>query len=320
MKYRQLGRTGLQVSEIGFGCWAIGGTSYGPTKDSESLEALETAWDHGVNFFDTADTYGHGHSEDLLAKFLKNKLRDKVVVASKVGWDFYHPGGSRKNFGLDYIRFAIDESLKRLEIKYLDLYQLHNPSLELIREGKIIGVLEELKQQGKIRFIGISIHKEEEALAAIDDGRVDALQLVFNLLDQKMADRVFAYAQDKNIGVIVREPLACGFLTGKYTADHVFAKDDHRRRWLKDKLENEMKKIEQIKTALPSGRVSLTQAALEFVLGFDEVSVVIPGAKTREQVLQNLLAAEHPCLRAQEAFNLRELYKREDLFKRSLHD
>jgi len=116
MKYRELGRTGLRVSEIGFGCWAIGGTSYGPTRDEESLEALQTAWEHGVNFYDTADTYGHGHSEELIAQFLRDKPRDQVVIASKAGWDFYHPGGSRKNFELQYIRFACEESLKRLKV------------------------------------------------------------------------------------------------------------------------------------------------------------------------------------------------------------
>src|SRR3989338_4297843 len=156
MKYRVLGKTGLKISEIGFGCWAIGGTSYGPTKDEDSLQALETAWERGVNFYDTADTYGHGHSEELLAKFLKGKPRDKVIIASKAGWDFYH-GGSRKNFDSDYLRFACDESLKRLGVDTIDLYQLHNPSLELIKEGRVVNVLEELKRAGKIRFIGISI-------------------------------------------------------------------------------------------------------------------------------------------------------------------
>ena len=318
MKYRTLGRTGLKVSEIGFGCWAIGGTSYGPTRDEDSLEALETAWEHGVNFYDTADTYGHGHSEELVARFLKNKNRSEVVLATKAGWDFYH-GGSRKNFDPAYLRFACEESLKRLGIETIDLYQLHNPSLELIQRGEIAGVLEELKTQGKIRFIGISVHKEKEALTAIEDGRVDTLQLIFNLLDQRMAEKIFLLAKGKRIAVIAREPLACGLLTGKYTAGHEFAKDDHRRRWTREKKETDLKKIEAVKAVLATRRLSLTRAALEYILDFDAVSTVIPGAKTRAQVLENLLAAEDPKLRIEETSHLRDLYLREPMFKEGFY-
>lgn len=314
MKQRVLGRTGLRVSEVGFGAWAIGGTSYGPTRDDQSLAALEAAWQAGVNFYDTADTYGHGHSEELLARFFKDKPREKIVVASKAGWDFYH-GGSRKNFAPDYLRFACDESLRRLAVDTIDVYQLHNPNLDLIRKGEATGVLEDLKKQGKIRFIGISIHHEDEALSAIADGRVDTLQLVFNLLDQKMSGRVFEIAKEKNIGIIVREPLACGILTDKYKPGHEFPKDDHRRRWTQEKLEADFKKIEVIKTILAPGRLSLTRAALEYALDFDAVSAVIPGAKTKAQVLENVLASNDPRLRIQEAYHLRDLYRREPIFK-----
>ncbi len=316
MRYRTLGRTELPVSILGFGCWAIGGTSYGPTRDEESLEALEIAWEHGVNFYDTADTYGHGHSETLIAKFLQGKPRDKVILASKVGWDFYHEGGGRKNFNTDYIRFACEESLKRLQIEALDLYQLHNPSLELIEKGEIIGALAELKKQGKIRFIGISIHKEEEALAAIRDGRVDTLQLVFNLLNQHMAENVFKEAQDHRVGLIVREPLANGLLTGKYSASHQFSKDDHRRRWVAEKRELDDQKIAMLKKVLATNRLSMARAALEYVLEFESISTVIPGMKTKTQVLENLLAVEDPQLRIQESSHLRDLYSREEIFQK----
>ena len=317
MKYRQLGRTGLRASEIGFGCWAIGGTSYGPTRDEESLEALESAWEHGVNFYDTADTYGHGHSEELLAHFLKHKPRSEVIIASKAGWDFYH-GGSRKNFDPDYLRFACDQSLKRLQMDTIDLYQLHNPSLELIKRGEIVGVLDQLKREGKIRFIGISIHTEEDGLAAMEDRRVDTLQLVFNLLDQRMLTNVFPEARQKQIGVIVREPLACGILTGKYVLDHVFHKNDHRRRWTTEKRAADLKKVEKIKTILATQRLTLVRAAVEYVLDFDAVATVIPGAKTKVQVLENLLAVEDPRLRIEEASLLRDLYNREPIFKEGL--
>ena len=184
MKYRQLGRTGLKVSEVSFGCWAIGGSGYGVTRDDESLEALETAFRHGVNFFDTADTYGHGHSEELLSQFIQGKPRGEFLIASKAGWDFYH-GGSKKNFDPEYIRFACEKSLSRLSVDAIDVYQLHNPSLELIKNGESIRVLENLKKEGKIRFIGISVHSEEEALEAMADGRVDTLQVAFNISDHE---------------------------------------------------------------------------------------------------------------------------------------
>ena len=319
MKYRQLGKAELQVSEIGFGCWAIGGTSYGPTQDEESLGALEAAWEAGVNFYDTADTYGHGHSETLLAKFLQGKPRDKIFIATKVGWDFYH-GGSRKNFDPDYIRFACDESLKRLGIETIDLYQLHNPILEMIESSGLVDVLEKLKADGKIRFIGVSIHKESEALAAFEDNRIDTLQLVFNLIDQRMASRVFPEAVKNKVGIIVREPLSCGILTNKYKGNHIFPKTDHRRRWTREKLELDLKKIEKIKTILATHRLPMAKAALEYVLDFDEISTAIPGAKTRAQVLENVSASDDHQLRIEESYHLRSLYQREPIFKEGLQE
>jgi aryl-alcohol dehydrogenase-like predicted oxidoreductase len=313
---RILGRTNLQISEIGFGAWAIGGTSYGPTQDAESLQALETAWENGVNFFDTADTYGHGHSEELIAQFLKNKPREKAVIASKCGWDFYH-GGSKKNFDPDYLRFACEESLKRLKVEAIDVYQLHNPSLELIRRGEIVGALDDLKTQGKIRFLGISVHTEAEGLAAMEDPRVDTLQLVFNLLDQKMSENVLPEAVKKNIGVIVREPLACGLLSGKYKAGHEFHKQDHRRRFTPEKLDLELQKIDKLRTVLATERLSMARAALEFALDLEGVSTVIPGAKTPAQVLENIQASEDPKLRSQESYQLRDLYRREPIFRKN---
>lgn len=316
MKYRKLGRTGLEVSEIGFGCWAIGGTGYGPTDDEESLRALEAAWQGGVNFFDTADVYGDGHSENLLARFLKGKPRDKAVVASKAGWDFYSGGGNKKNFKSEHLRFACDESLKRLQLGFIDLYQLHNPSLELIAGGEPVSVLEDLKKQGKIRFIGVSVHTEEEALAVLKDPRVDAVQLVFNLLDQRMLENVFPEAKEKNVGIIAREPLACGLLTGKYKSGHKFAKTDHRNRWTEEKLDLEMEKISKIKSILSTERLPLSRAALEFVLDQEAVSTVIPGAKTVLQIEENMKSSSDPQLRIQESFHLKEIYKREEIFRK----
>ncbi len=335
MKERRLGKTGLQVSEIGLGCWAIGGNAYGAVRDEDSLDALEAAWDSGVNFFDTADTYGEGHSEELLGKFLKGKARDRLTLATKCGWDFYpaskepasaqgsskkiNHAGHRKNFDTAYIRFACEQSLKRLGTDVIDLFQLHNPSLELIQKGDLVSVLEGLRKEGKIRFVGISIHTEAEALAALEDSRIQTIQIIFNLLDQRMAERVFPEANRKEVGIIVREPLASGLLSGKYTPSHEFPKDDHRRRWGLEKREADWQKIQLVKKTLGPKGIALPKTALEFTLGYEAVSTVIPGAKTRAQVLQNIAASLQPDLSREDLDRLGALYAREEIFRKGLN-
>ncbi|MFH1208818.1 MAG: aldo/keto reductase [Candidatus Omnitrophota bacterium] len=335
MKERPFGKTGLRVSEVGFGCWAIGGHAYGPVRDKDSLEALAAAWDSGVNFFDTADVYGEGHSEELLGKFLKDRSRDRLILATKCGWDFYPPSqkrgfflrgspeklnhvGHRKNFDTGHIHFACEQSLKRLGTDVVDLFQLHNPSLELIQKGDLVGVLEGLKKEGKIRFIGISVHTEAEAWAALKDPRVQAIQIIFNLLDQRMAEKIFPEAEKKGTAVIVREALASGLLSGKYTPEHEFPKDDHRCRWAPEKREADWQKIRLIQQMLGSGTPSLSKAALEFALAFGAVSTVIAGAKTRTQALENVEASLKPALSREDVVRLKELYAREEIFRKEL--
>ena len=336
MKERRFGKTGLRVSEMGFGCWAIGGNAYGPVRDKDSLEALAAAWDFGVNFFDTADTYGEGHSEELLGKFLKGRARDRCTLATKCGWDFYTPSqkpasllpgspeklnhtGHRKNFDAHYIRFACEQSLKRLGTDVIDLFQLHNPSLELIQKGDLVSVLEGLKKEGKIRFIGISVHTEAEALAVLEDPRVHAIQIILNLLDQRMAARILPEAEKKDIGVIVREPLASGLLSEKYDPSHEFPKEDHRRRWVAEKREADWQKIQLIQKTLGSRILPLVRAALEFTLSFGAVSTVIAGAKTRAQVLENTAASFEPALSPEDVGRLKELYAQEEIFRKGLN-
>ena len=318
MKERFLGHTGLRVSEIGFGGWAIGGGSYGKVRDEDSSQALEAAWDSGVNFYDTADVYGEGYSETLLGKFLKGKPRDKILIATKGGWDFYH-GAHKQNFSPGHLRFACEQSLKRLGIETLDLYQLHNPSLELIRKKETVGVLEKLKKEGKIRFIGISAHTEEEALAAMEDPRVEGLQIIFNLLDQRMAQKVFPEALKNGVGIIAREPLASGLLSGKYGPEHEFPKDDHRRRWVREKREADWRKVCLIREKLGGGTSSLSKTALEFILAFEAVSTVIPGAKTRGQVLENVSASLSPSLGSENVDRLKEIYGHEEIFRKGMN-
>lgn len=318
MKERRLGRTGLRVSEVGFGCWPIGGGSYGPVRDEDSRDALEAAWDAGINFFDAADVYGEGHAEELLGKFLKGKTRDHAVIATKAGWDFYH-GAHKKDFSPGHLRLACEKSLKRLAIGTIDLFQLHNPSLEMIRQKDTVTALALLKKEGKIRFIGISVHTESEALAALQDPRVDAIQVIFNLLDQRMAGKVFPEAEKNHVGVIAREPLASGLLSGNYAPSHEFPKDDHRRRWLSTKRQIDWKKIQILQEALKNKKVSLPQAALEFTLAADAVSAAIPGAKTRAQALENIRASSQPALSPEALRELESLYAREEIFRQELN-
>lgn len=313
MKFRTLGRTGLQVSEVGFGAWAIGGDSYGKTEDAESLKAVLYAYEQGVNFFDTADIYGKGRSETLVGKALKGR-RLEVFIATKGGWDFYH-GGVKQNFTKDYLIFACEESLKRLGTDYIDLYQVHNPNLELIEQGTFFGALEALKREGKIRFYGVSIHVPGEGIQVIQNGRADSIQLIYNLMDQRPEAEVFPQAKKKHIGVIAREPFACGLLTGKYDGNVVFEGPDHRKRWSREKIKTDLEKLDRIKQLLQGKKASLPQLALEFTLSHEAVSVVIPGAKTSAQVLENVSASERSDLSYHDLEQIRRLYQSEEIFQ-----
>ncbi len=315
MKKRKLGRTGLQVSELGFGCWAIGGTSYGATDDRESLKALAYAFDQGINFFDTADTYGHGHSEELVGEtFKESSKRLQVIVASKVGWDFYH-GGSKKNFDPEYIRFACGESLKRLKTDFIDLYQLHNPRLEMIEGGSVFKVLAELKKEGKIRHWGVSIHLAKEGAAMIQNGTSETIQAIYNMIDQRIKYELMPLCEEHDIGLIAREPLYCGLLSDKYNPETKFSKDDHRNRWMKDKYLADLEKINRIKSAFDQSKVSLKQAAIEFILHEKAVSVVIPGMKTVSHVQDHLQAVRAPKLTFDEISRVHKLYQEDELFQ-----
>ncbi|MBU3758495.1 MAG: aldo/keto reductase [Candidatus Omnitrophica bacterium] len=315
MKYRELGRSGLKVSEIGFGAWAIGGDAYGPTSDRESLEALEAAWDRGINFFDTADSYGKGRSESLLAQFLKGKPRGDVCVATKAGWDFYQ-APVRKRFDAAYLGFALERSLRRLKAEAVDLFWLHNPPLELIQSGEAADVLKELKKAGKIRFGGISVHRVEEAQSALEFPEVEALQIPFNVMDTRM-EAVFAEAVRKKTALAAREPLASGWLSGKYPADFEFPKGDHRRRWHADKLRADEEKFRLLCGVVP--KAGWPKAALEFVLSRGEIASVLVGIKQAQQARDNAEASESPELTQNQIMALSRLFKEEPIFQQGLN-
>jgi aryl-alcohol dehydrogenase-like predicted oxidoreductase len=296
MNYRQFGKTDLRVSEIGFGAWAIGGSAmvgdmpigWGPADDNTSVKAIHAALDAGINFFDTADFYGLGHSEELLGNTIaKNK---EVIIASKVG--------QRKaddkvvgDYSFDYVISASEASLKRLKRDHIDYLQLHTVKLEQLEDGGCIAAMEELKKQGKIRYWGISVstfNPAPEANFLIERKKADGLQLVFNLINQLAID-VIRDAKNAGKGVIARMPLQFGLLTGKFTGKTSFSKDDHRSFRLTPEIigkSNQLLKNSWEPIAKENG-MSMTEFALSFILSVDGVTTVIPGLRTPEQVVMN---------------------------------
>jgi aryl-alcohol dehydrogenase-like predicted oxidoreductase len=314
MKYRNLGGSGLRISEIGFGAWAIGGNahgnSYGPTDDMTSIDAVQKALELGCNFFDTADVYGHGHSEEILVQALKGQ-RESVIIATKVGGDFYHDP-PRMNFHPDYLESALAKSCERLGTDYVDLYQLHNPPIQLVKNRRVFESLEKLKESGKIRHYGISIHNPQEGVVAMREGKPAAIQVVYNILRQEAKNELFKIAQDNHVGIIAREPLANGFLSGKFKADSTFPPGDIRHNFPQDYVRSLAYASEQLRF-LESKTRTLAQASLRFVLDHKEVSTTIPGAKTLQQTEENMRAADISSLTGEELLRIRIL--REHGFK-----
>lgn len=312
MRYRVLGRTGLRVSEVGFGAWAIGGNahgnSYGPTDDAESLAAVRKAVDAGCTFFDTADVYGWGHSEELLGRALEGR-RDEVVLATKVGGDFYH-GGVRTNFDPGYIAFALERSLQRLRTDHVDVYQLHNPPAERMGDPATYEALEALKAERKIDHYGVSIHEPLEGLLCLEAGKPETLQIPFSVFRQEWIDELFEEARRANVGIIAREPLGNGFLAGRITTDRRFPPGDVRHQWPPSMIRGRLSVTEGLAFLKRPDRTP-AQAALRFALAFPEVAVAIPGMKTTAQVDEDLGASVAPPLSESEVQRVRELYARD---------
>lgn len=298
LQMRLLGRTGLKISEIGFGAWGIGGgytiagrgIGYGTTDDAISLAALQRAFELGVNFVDTADAYGAGHSEELIGKAIKLSPR-RVHVATKVGTVRRDPEASIKDFSRNYIKVACNRSLERLGVTIIDLYQLHNPPLAVIENNEIWDTLRELKDTSKIAHYGISVGSPQEGILAIEKGEAETVQVIYNLLDREAAKDLFAVAERKSVGIIARSPLVSGLLAGKIAPSHRFAENDHRKdAYPPDKLEPLLQRVETFRFLETGGR-TLGQAALRFSLAHPAVSVVIPGIKTPAQAEENVHAA-----------------------------
>ncbi len=316
MQYRPLGKTSIIVSEIGFGSWGIGGrtegaTSYGATDDAESKRALEAAFDEGITFYDTSDLYGYGHSEDLIGGVFAGR-REKIVIASKVG---YVKHGGPHDFSPLRIRQCAEASLRRLRTDYINLYQLHSPSLDELRgTAGVIEEMQKLKEEGKIRTIGISVKSPQDGFAAVTEFGAESVQVNFNMIDQRILDNGFLdFARDRGIGVIARTPLGFGFLSGAIT-DFSFSPDDHRSSWPESQLRR-WASAPRMFGFLNEGRGwTPTQIALKFCLSFPAVSSVIPGILRPEEARENASTSNLPQFTLEEIARAREVYHSHEFF------
>ena len=318
MKYRTLGRTGWKVSEISFGAWAIGGT-WGPVEDKESLAALHAALDGGVNFFDTADVYGDGHSERLLAR-LRKERKEKFYIATKAGRRL--PKQTPEGYNHANLTGFIERSLRNLDTDTIDLLQLHCPPTEVYYLPEVFGSLDEMIRAGKLRHYGVSVEKVEQALKAVEFPNVQSVQIIFNIFRQRPAELLFAEAQKRGVGILARVPLASGLLSGKITRDSKFAKDDHRNfnrhgeafdrgeTFAGVDFETGLNAVEELKSFVPEG-ATLAQLALRWILEFSAVTCAIPGAKRPAQVVENIAASDLPPLSQATLKKIATLYDRE---------
>lgn len=325
MEYRPLGRTGWNISVISFGAWGIGGDAWGTTDDRESLAALHRAIDLGVNCIDTADVYGDGHSEQLIAQVRKSRS-EELVIATKAGRRLnphVAQGYTREN-----LTSFVERSLRNLETEALDLLQLHCPPSEVYDMPEVFGILDELRQQGKIRFYGVSVERVEEAMKALTYPNVQSVQIIFNLFRLKPAETFFAAARERQVGILARVPLASGLLTGKFRPDSHFSPADHRNYNRHGEAFDQgetfsgvdyatgLRAVEELRPLVPAG-MTLAQFALRWLLMFPEVTAAIPGAKTPEQAEANIQAAALPPLDAETMRRVREIY--DTFFRAKVH-
>ena len=325
MRYRDLGKTGLKVSEVGFGVWTVSTSWWGVKEESVGLDLLRKAFDLGVTFFDTADTYGNGLGETILAKALADK-RDKMVISTKVGYDFYHNTSRRgqeelpQDFSPAYMEFALGESLKRLQTDVIDLYMLHNPRIETIRRDETFEALQRFKKEGKIRGFGVALgpaiaaRQVDEGVAAIQERQVDSVQIIYNLLEQMLGEGIFPTSRKAGAGILVRVPHASGLLDGTVKPDTTFSENDHRfhrvstderkRLWQEEGL----KKVEKLDFLTKKTNRTLGQAALKFILSEPSISSVFPNIYNEQILTEFAGTSQVPDLTTEELSQVSDLY------------
>jgi aryl-alcohol dehydrogenase-like predicted oxidoreductase len=319
MQYRALGRTGMHVSSISFGAWGIGGSAWGGADDDTSMRALHAAIDAGVNFIDTADVYGDGRSERLVARLHRERPGAPIYVATKAGRRL--PVQTPDGYTRQNLVAWIDRSLANLQVDAIDLLQLHCPPSSVFADDAVYGVLDDLKRAGKLRHYGVSVERVDEAREAIRHPGVESVQIIFNMFRLKPADEFFAAAAAATVGILARVPLASGLLTGKLSSSSTFPADDHRafNRNGEDFDKGEtfsgvpydlgLEAVEALRRLVPRG-ATLTQFALRWILMFDAVTCAIPGARTADQARANAGAADLPAIDPETMNAVREIYER----------
>jgi aryl-alcohol dehydrogenase-like predicted oxidoreductase len=317
MRYRKFGRTGWEGSEIGFGAWAIG-ADWGQVSEADALAALHKSIDLGVNLIDTADVYGDGRSERLIAQVLKERS-EQVYVSTKAGRRLnphVAEGYNRQN-----LTRYIERSLQNLDVEALDLVQLHCPPTEVYYNSEVFEVLDDLIEAGKIKHYGVSVEKVEEAIKAIEFPNVKSVQIIFNIFRRRPAELFFKLAQERQVAVLARVPLASGLLSGKMNSETTFGEDDHRNynRYGQSfdvgetfsgvDYETGLEAVEKIRQLVPED-MTMAQFALRWILMFEGVTTAIPGAKNAKQAIDNATASDFPVLNDETMGDLHEIYEK----------
>lgn len=312
MRYRSLGRTGIQVSEIGLGSWGLGG-GWGPKDDAEALRAMERAVELGVTFFDTALGYGNGHSENLIGRVLKGR-RDKLIVATKIPpqtgrWPVLSHEPVEDTFSAAWVIECTEKSLRNLATDYIDVQQLHAWTSPYVQQTAWLEGLRRLKEQGKVRAFGVSANDWDPygTVSLVESGLIDTIQVIYNIFEQRPAEELLPAALQHKVGIIVRVPFEEGLLTGKLGPNHRFSKGDWRADWLTpERLQAAAPHVEALRTYLNADRPTLATLALKFILSHPAVSTVIPGMRTSTHVAENVAASDGNLLSAADLENLRQ--------------
>ncbi len=318
MKYRSLGNTDIQVSEVGFGVWTVSTGWWGEVIDERSIALLRQAHEKGINYFDTADTYGSGKGETLLADAFGH-MRDEVVISTKIGYDFYNNTERRgqqarpQDWSEDFIRFALEQSLKRLDTDYIDFLQLHNTKMDAVENDELFGLMDRFAEEGKIRAYGAALGPKigwlEEGVKAMRERDLAAVQMIYNVLEQDPGRELIETASETDTSLVVRVPHSSGMLEGSYDENTTFGENDHRRHRPKEWLTEGLKKVAQLDFLTESGERTLGQAALKFVLASPEVASTLPNIYGEEQIEEFAATSETPDLTDAELARIAELYK-----------
>ena len=318
MKYRNLADTDIRISEVGFGVWTVSTGWWGEVDEKKSVELMRKAFDAGINYFDTADTYGSGLGETLLADSFGH-MRDEVVISTKIGYDFYNHTARRgqqerpQDWSEKFIRFALEQSLKRLGTDYVDFLQLHNTKMDAVEDDVLFDLMDEFKSEGKIRAYGVALGPKigwlDEGARAMRERDIAGEQMIYNLLEQDPGRGLVEAARETDTSLIVRVPHSSGMLEGKYDENTTFGENDHRRHRPKEWLTGGLKKVEQLSFLTESDERTLGQAALKFCLASPEVVSTLPNIYGEEQIEEFAAAPDTPDLTEEELSRVAELYE-----------